>query len=109
MTPRPLNQTDFSHAVAARLGVSHDAGEAAVRAVLEEIAHTVATGRDVVFTNFGTFRAATAAARKARNPQTGAVVPLPVRPVMRFRLAPRLRAVIAAGDPTASLRKRPSK
>lgn len=109
MTTSPLNQTALARAVAARLGVGRDAGEAAVRAVLDEIAAAVTAGRDVILTNFGTFRAVAGQRRMVRNINTGDVFEVPARPGIRFRSAPRLRDVIAAGDPNASIRKHPSK
>jgi DNA-binding protein HU-beta len=105
----PLNKTQLAAAVAAQLGVSLDDGFRTLDAVLDTITRTVTTGRDVTITNFGTFRAVTHAARTARNPQTGAPVPVPQRAVVHFRVAPRLQQVVRAGDPTASIRKRSSR
>ena len=100
-----LNQTALAHAVAKRLGVSQAHGRDAVRAVLDTIAEAVTSGRDVSLTNFGTFRHVIDQQRTARNPHTGGRVLLPARPTVRFRLAPRLRDVVRAGDPAGSIRK----
>jgi nucleoid DNA-binding protein len=105
----PLNKTGLAAAVAGELGVSLDEGFRALNAVIDSIARTVAAGHDVTITNFGTFRAIEAPSRKARNPQTGERVQVPARADVRFRVSPRLRAVVRAGDPSASIRKRPSK
>lgn len=106
---RPLNKTALAATVAGELGVSLDDGFRALNAVLDSITRTVVAGHDVTITNFGTFRAVQHPARIARNPQTGAPVPVPARPAVHFRVAPRLREVVRGGDPAASIRKRPSK
>jgi DNA-binding protein HU-beta len=108
-TTGPLNKTDLAAAVAAELGVSLDDGYRALDAVINTIARTVTSGHDVTVTNFGTFRAVKHSARTARNPQTGAPVQVPVRAAVHFRVSPRLREVVRGGDPSASIRKRPSK
>lgn len=105
----PLNKTQLAAAVAGELGVSLDDGFRALNAVLDSITRTVVSGHDVTITNFGTFRAIEHSARLARNPQTGERIPVPARASVHFRVAPRLREVVRAGDPTASIRKRPSK
>lgn len=105
----PLNKTQLATAVAAELGVSIEEGSRALDAVLNTVTRTVTAGHDVTITNFGTFRAVEDAARLARNPQTGAQVTVPARAAVRFRVSPRLREVVRAGDPAASIKKRPRK
>lgn len=105
----PLNKTQLAATVAGELGVSLDDGVRALNAVLNSITRTVTAGHDVTVTNFGTFRAVTDPARIGRNPQTGDAVAIPSRPTVRFRVAPRLLEVVRGGDPTVSIRKRPSR
>lgn len=105
----PLNKTGLAAAVAAELGVSIDDGYRALNAVLNTITRTVTAGHDVTVTNFGTFRAVEEASRVRRNPQTGDRVPVPAHPTVRFRVSPRFREVVRSGDPSASIRKRPSR
>jgi len=106
---RPLNKTDLAKAIAWELGVTTRDGFRALNVVLDTIAASVTAGHDVTITNFGTFQAVERAARAARNPQNGEPVMLPARAAVRFRVLPRLRDVVRAGDPSASIRKRPSK
>lgn len=103
----PLNKAQLAEGVADQTGLTLDEAYLAVTAVLDVITETVTTGRDVSITNFGTFRHVVDGQRTARNPQTGEPVLVPARPTMRFRAAPRLRNVVASGDPTASIHKRP--
>src|SRR5690606_4033537 len=79
-TTGPLNKTGLAATVAGQLGVSLDDGYRALNAVLDSITRAVTAGHDVSITNFGTFRAIEHPARTARNPQTGAPVPVPARP-----------------------------
>lgn len=106
--PRPLNKTSLAETVAADLGITVKEAFRVLDAVFEPIARTVTAGHDVTVTNFGTWRAVLDPERKARNPQTGERITVPARHAVRFRVSPRLQEVVQAGDPTASIKKRPS-
>lgn len=103
----PLNGTDLAEAVALTLGATNEDGRRAVEAVLDVIARSVIAGHQVNVTNFGTWIPVAAAERKGRNPQTGEVVVIPAKQDIRFRISPRLRELVRAADPTATIRKRP--
>lgn len=57
---------------------------ATVKEAVELFKRELAAGEDVALYKFGTFKAKTAAARKARNPQTGGTVDIPARKVVKF-------------------------
>jgi nucleoid DNA-binding protein len=103
-----LNTTRLGEAVAIELGVSNEQGLRTVETVLGIVARAVTAGYPVAVTNFGTWRPVDHPARTARNPQNGRPVPIPAHQGVRFRISPRLRDLVRAGDPTAAtIRKHP--
>ena len=56
-----------------------------IKSLDEVIVAEVYAGNQVAFTHFGTFIPAKRKARKARNPQTGDMVEVPPRIMMKFR------------------------
>lgn len=57
---------------------------ATVKDAVELFKRELEVGEDVTLYKFGTFKAKMAAARKARNPQTGGTVDIPARKVVKF-------------------------
>jgi len=95
-------KSEIADRIAAR-GWSRAASSSAVDAVLEEITAALAAGERVTLTGFGTFEAATRAARTARNPRTGVSVDVPSMTVARFHPGTSLRARVAGGVAVAPL------
>ncbi|MFG2400729.1 HU family DNA-binding protein [Streptomyces lydicus] len=103
----PLNRTALAEALAVETGVSICQATDSVNALLDIITRTVTAGHPVTVTNFGSWYPHDRAARNARNPQTGETFVAPASRGIRFRISPRLAAVVRAGDPaTATVRKR---
>lgn len=100
-----LTTTSLAKALATELDITPHAARDTLTAVFDVITRTVAAGHDVAITNFGTFRARQFDQRTARNPQTGQPVTVPATQAIRFRVSTNLRAVIAARDTTATIRK----
>ncbi|MGW5123233.1 HU family DNA-binding protein [Streptomyces sp. NPDC004069] len=105
----PLNKTGLAEAVAAELGISQREGRRVVDAVLNTITRTLAAGHSVTVTNFGSWHAVQKPERQAHNPQSGEWFTVPARQEIRVLMSPRLRDLVRAGDPSASIRKHPSK
>ncbi|ONK13088.1 HU family DNA-binding protein [Streptomyces sp. MP131-18] len=103
----PLNLHALVTAVADETGAPPRQTEQIISAFMDVVVRTVTTGGAVTVTNFGSFHAVERPARAARNPQNGERIQLPATRQMRFRVAPRARQIVAAGDPSASRRKRP--
>jgi len=89
-------KSEIADRIAAR-GWSRAASSSAVEAVLDEITTALAAGERVTLTGFGTFEAATRAARTARNPRTGVSIDVPAITVARFHPGTALRSRVAAG------------
>ena len=60
--------------VAEKLGVTQKEANAAIDAVFGEIAEAIKVGDKITIPGFGTFSVSERAARKGRNPQTGAEI-----------------------------------
>ncbi|MFD4968897.1 HU family DNA-binding protein [Streptomyces sp. NPDC058424] len=105
----PLNKAGLAEAVAAELGVSRREGRLAVDAVLNTITRALAAGHSVTITNFGSWHAVQKPERQAHNPGTGEFITVPARQEIRALISPRLRALVRAGDPSASIGKNPSR
>lgn len=63
-----------------------------VDSVFESIAGDVANGYAVQIGGFGTFKAKDRAARKGRNPQTGAEIDVPASRTVSFKPATKFKA-----------------
>ena len=69
-----MNKTELIEALAKETELSKAAAGRAVAALVDIITKTVAKKQDVQLIGFGTFKAAKRAARKGRNPSTGAAI-----------------------------------
>lgn len=67
-----MNKTELIDQVAAACGESKAAVTRTLDALLETVKSQVAKGNDVTLIGFGTFTSTKRAARKGRNPRTGA-------------------------------------
>ena len=79
-----MNKSQLVDALVERLGDRRTA-TAAVEGFIETVIATVKGGESVTLTGFGVFEARARAARTARNPRTGEVVPVPAATVPAFR------------------------
>ena len=75
-------------------GSSKAAAEKAMLAFLEEIADTLAAGRSVTISGFGTFVVSRRAARNGTHPRTGKAITIPPARVPRFRPSRGLRSAV---------------
>lgn len=90
-----MNKADIVSAVHAKGGcASKKAAEEAVDAVFESIVSSMKKGDKVSITDFGVFDTKKRAARKARNPRTGAMVDVPATTVPKFRASRALKDTV---------------
>jgi len=69
-----MTKADIITHVAKKASLTNKAAREAVQALLDGIRDTLKRGDKVVLTGFGTFSVRNRAARKGRNPRTGAVI-----------------------------------
>ena len=90
-----MNKADIVNAVNAKGGcASKKAAEEAVDTVFESIVGSLKKGDKVSVTDFGVFDVRKRAARKARNPRTGAMVDVAATTVPKFRASRALKDAV---------------
>jgi nucleoid DNA-binding protein len=92
-----ITKHDLVARIADRVGASKAATAAIVREFIGEIAKELANGNRLEFREFGIFEVRHRAARRARNPRTGASVDLPPTQRVRFRPGRKMKSALALG------------
>jgi DNA-binding protein HU-beta len=89
-----MNKKDLIDAVADSTGTSKVEAAAAVEAVFDTIAGALVAREKVAIAGFGNFEARFVKARMARNPQTGAQVPVAEHHSPKFKPATALKTSV---------------
>jgi integration host factor subunit alpha len=92
MAGKSVTRTELSEAIYQKVGLSRAESARLVEQVLGEISDTLAAGKDVKLSGFGTFIVPSKKERVGRNPKTGVVVPIEQRTVMVFKPSQVLKA-----------------
>ena len=79
-----MTKADLIELVAKKAKLTKKASRDSVDAFLGGVADALKKGEKVVITGFGTFSLRERAARKGRNPQTGAPIDIPARKIPGF-------------------------
>lgn len=101
-----MNKAELIATLAEQEGMSKAAAGRAVETLIEAIQGAVAKGDDVTLTGFGRFVAKNTAARKGRNPSTGAEITIPAKRVPRFIPGATFRAAVAIKEKKAGGKKK---
>ena len=86
-----MTKQDLVNDAAAKAGVTKKDASAVLDAVLEAITKSLKGGKNVTVTGFGTFLVRGRAARKGRNPQTGAEIKIPATKTPGFTAGKSLK------------------
>ncbi len=89
-----MTKADLISFVAKKANLTAKAAKDAVGAVFGSISDSLKKGDKVVVTGFGTFMVRTRAARKGRNPQTGAPINISARKTPGFTAGKALKKMI---------------
>ena len=89
------NKAELVSEVAAKTKLTKKDVSEAVDAVFEAIQEDLAKGEKVQLIGFGTFEVRDRAARKGRNPQTGAEIEIPASKVPAFKQGKALKDAVA--------------
>lgn len=89
-----MTKADLVAQVAKKVGLTTKAAKEAVSAVFNTIADALKRGEKVVVTGFGTFMVRKRAARKGRNPQTGAEIQIPATKTPGFTAGKSLKRMV---------------
>ena len=90
-----LTRADLADVVHRKLGLSRAESANVVERVLHHMCHSLAEGKNVKISGFGTFILRDKGQRIGRNPKTGVEVPIAPRRVMTFRASQIMRDEIA--------------
>ena len=90
-----MNKSELIAAVAEKAALSKKDAEAAVSAVLDVIADTLAGGEEVRLVGFGSFEVKHRKERMGLNPKTKTAVPIPATKVPAFKPGKALKDVVA--------------
>ncbi len=89
-----MNKQELIAEVAQRAGLTKKDASMAVNAMLEAIKTALSKKEAVRLIGFGTFDVKKRAARKGRNPRTGAELKIPARNAVVFRPANALKDIV---------------
>lgn len=89
-----MTKADLVAQVAKKAHLSNKAAREAVQAVFGSISDALKRGEKVVVTGFGTFLVRRRAARKGRNPQTGAEIQIPATKTPGFTAGKSLKKLV---------------
>ncbi len=87
-----MNKGDLVEAIASQTDMSKSGAEKVVNAFVATITSALKSGDKVTLTGFGTFRVSKRAARKGRNPQTGAEIMVQAANVPKFKAGSALKS-----------------
>ncbi len=89
-----MTKAEIVDQIATDADISKAAAGRALDSTLESITKTLTRGDTVTLVGFGTFTVSKRAARKGRNPQTGAEISIPASKVPRFKPGKGLKDTI---------------
>ena len=89
-----MNKAELVAAVAEKTGFTKKDAELAVNAFVSSVESALVKEEKVQLIGFGTFEVRQRAARKGKNPQTGAVVDIPAAKVPAFKAGKALKDAI---------------
>ena len=80
-----MNKANLVAKIAGDNGLTKTDSEKALNSAIEGISGALKKGDSVTLIGFGTFSISKRAARKGRNPQTGAEINIPAKNVVKFK------------------------
>lgn len=89
-----MNKAQLIEAMAAKTGNSKKATAEALDAFVGVVSEAMANGNKVQLVGFGTFETRARAARKGKNPQTGAEIKIPACKAPAFKAGKALKDIV---------------
>jgi len=87
-----MNKAELVDQIAEDTGISKSKATAALESYMEGVTQALRAGEKVTLVGFGTFTVIKRAARKGRNPATGASIRIKAKKVVKFRAGYELSA-----------------
>ena len=94
MGGKTLTRADLAEAVVQKVGLPRNESQELVELILQEISTSLAAGKSVKLSSFGSFGIRQKGQRVGRNPKTGQEVPILPRRVLVFRASNVLKSLI---------------
>lgn len=85
-----MNKAGLVNQIAEDAGISKKQATSAIESFMEGVTKTLRSGKKVTLVGFGTFSVTKRAARKGRNPATGAAIRIKAKKVAKFRAGKEL-------------------
>ncbi len=89
-----ITKTDLVEKIAEAAGMAKAEAGRAVDAVADCITESLASGKKIAWTGFGSFEVSVRKARKGRNPQTGAEIDIASSKGARFKAGKKLKDAV---------------
>ena len=89
-----MNKAELVETISEKTGATKKVVEAQVEAFIETIAESLKKGEKVQLVGFGSFEVRKRAARKGRNPQTGAEMKIPASKAPSFKAGKALKETV---------------
>jgi DNA-binding protein HU-beta len=89
-----MNKAELVEAIAKRTGGTKAGTEATLDAFIDTVTVSLTKGDSVALIGFGTFTLSKRAARKGRNPATGAEIKIPASKVAKFSAGAKLKKAV---------------
>ena len=86
-----MNKSELIEAMASDAGISKAAAGKALNGMMEAIKGSLKKGNKVSLVGFGSWDVSKRAARKGRNPQTGAEIQIAAKNVVKFKAGSELK------------------
>jgi DNA-binding protein HU-beta len=89
-----MNKAELVEAIAKRTTSTKASVETTLDALMETVTGALGKGDSVALIGFGTFSVSKRAARKGRNPATGAEIKIPASKVAKFSAGAKLKKAV---------------
>jgi DNA-binding protein HU-beta len=89
-----MNKAELVEAIAKRTSSTKASVETTLDALMETVTTSLSKGDPVALIGFGTFSVSKRAARKGRNPATGAEIKIPASKVAKFAAGAKLKKAV---------------
>lgn len=89
-----MNKSDLIAKIAEKADLTKKDAEKALNAFVDGVTEALVAGDKVVLVGFGSFETKKRAARKGKNPQTGAIIDIPATTVPSFKVGKALKDAV---------------
>ena len=89
-----MNKSELIAKIADKAELSKKDAEKALNAFVDGVTEALVAGDKVVLVGFGSFETKKRAARKGKNPQTGAIIDIPAATVPSFKVGKGLKDAV---------------